>query len=222
MSFKIFKRKDFVKRDDLPQISIRPNTIAFNAELTNKAKLSQYQKVKILVDEENYRLGFIFHSDENDPHSLRLYSDSITKSSRAVSARQLLKTYKWIESVSKLTSPLDKRFMAKWNNIEKAWIINLCPSFENVISNESQLKDLVGIYRYKRGDEIVYIGRGIIKSRINSPDRSDWEFDTIEYSIIKDPETQAKWESYWLDRYAQEHGQLPLYNKIKTRRNLEA
>lgn len=215
MGFKVFKRKDSLKRNDLPQVSIRTDTLAFNSELTQKARLSEFTKVKILVDEANYKLGFSFHNEDNDPDSLTLYSDGITKSNRVVSARQLITAYKWVESISKLNSVLDKRFTAKWDNIEKLWIIELCPSFENIVSNESQLGNIKGIYRYKNGAEVAYIGKGIIKSRISSPDRKDWSFDTIEYSIIDDPAKQTKWESFWLDRFANEHGNLPVYNRIQ-------
>ena len=66
---------------------------------------------------------------------------------------------------------------------------------------------------------MVYIGKGTIKSRINFPDREDWDFDTIEYSIISDPMKQTKWESFWLDRFASGHGKLPFYNIIKAPKN---
>ena len=214
MSFKVFKRKDALRRNDLPQVSIRVDTVAFNAELTSKAKLRDYGKVTILVDEDNYKLGFKFHNQENDPNSLRLYSDGISKSNRVVSARQLMNDYKWIAAISKLPAVLNKRFTAVWDNIDKIWVVSLCPSFENIVSSESRLNNTTGIYRYKRGDEVVYIGKGNIRSRIGSPDRGDWEFDTIEYSIIEDSNLQSKWESYWLDRHAEEFGKMPVYNKV--------
>lgn len=215
MSFKVFKRKDSQKRNDLPQVSIRVDTLAFNAAFTNKAQLAKYRKVTILVDEEDYKLGFKFHNQEDDTNSLTLYSDGISKSNRVVSARQLMNDYKWIAAISKFPLILNKRFTADWNNIEQMWIISLCPTFENTISSESELQGVTGIYRYKQGDEIVYIGKGNIRSRINSPERTDWHFETIEYSIIKDVSDQSKWESYWLDRHANQFGQLPFYNKIK-------
>lgn len=213
MSFKVFKRKDFLKRNSLPQVYIRVDTLAFNAELTQKAKLAEYGKVKIFIDEENYRLGFKFHNEE-DEDSLRLYSDGPTKSNRVVSARQLLNTHKWIGAITKFNLPLDKRFTAVWDNIQRIWVIDLCPPFENTVSKDSQLKDIKGIYRYKRGTEIVYIGKGNIKSRIASPEREVWDFDTIEYSIIERADKQSYWEAFWLDRYAKENGRLPFYNKV--------
>lgn len=96
----------------------------------------------------------------------------------------------------------------------------MCPAFEYTASSESDLKDLKGIYRYKRSDgEIVYIGRGEILSRLNSLDRKEWDFDIIEYSIIEDSTEQSKWESYWLEKFKEQEGRLPFYNSVDGRRD---
>lgn len=215
MSFEQFTRKDHMRRDYAPKVSIRKGTLAFNASLKEKAKLEQYSYVTIFVDEDSYRLGFRFHNNENDPNSLKMYSDGTTKSSRVVSAAQLLNRYPWLKITSELESPTEKRFKAFWDNIENFWITTLRPCFEHKVKDRSQLGDTQGIYQYKREGEIVYIGRGKIKTRIDSPERVGWEFDTIEYSTIDDLEKQARWERYWLGKFKTQHGCLPLYNKIE-------
>jgi hypothetical protein len=61
----------------------------------------------------------------------------------------------------------------------------------------------------------VYIGRGPIKRRLSSPERADWTFDVVEYSLVADPDEQVKWEYRWIERFKEEHGgQMPIYNKI--------
>ena len=98
------------------------------------------------------------------------------------------------------------------------WVIQLCPAFEEKKARESANipSDATGIYRYVRENgEIVYIGRGEIKNRLASPERNDWEFDVIEYSIVNDPDKQVEWEDYWINKFKEENsGKLPLYNKI--------
>jgi hypothetical protein len=74
----------------------------------------------------------------------------------------------------------------------------------------------VGIYRYLRENgEIVYIGRGPIKARLQSPERKEWDFDVIEYSIVLNPDDQVKWEDYWIERFKADHnGERPFYNVV--------
>ena len=95
------------------------------------------------------------------------------------------------------------------------WVVSLRPAFEVRASARTEVpSDARGIYRYRRGDEVVYIGRGQIRSRLNAPERNEWDFDTIEYSILLDEEQQEHWESHWLDAFVAERGKLPVYNRI--------
>ena len=105
--------------------------------------------------------------------------------------------------------------MKKEGNI---WTVQICPAFDQRKARESATipSEATGIYRYvSENGEIVYIGRGGIRKRLGSPDRKDWDFDTIEYSIVINPDEQVKWETYWLNRYKEKNnGKLPLYNKV--------
>ena len=97
------------------------------------------------------------------------------------------------------------------------WVIQLCPAFENKRARESAdiPGEAVGIYRYLRSDEVMYIGRGGIKQRLAAPERKDWLFDKVEFSLVENPDDQLKWEAYWLARYKEDNnGELPIYNKI--------
>jgi hypothetical protein len=97
-------------------------------------------------------------------------------------------------------------------------VIQLCPAFEERRARESAdiPSDVRGIYRYLReSGEVVYIGRGEIKKRLSQPERHDWDFDRVEYSIVSDPDQQVKWEDYWITRFKESNkGRLPIYNKI--------
>ena len=128
----------------------------------------------------------------------------------------IVNKFSWIEAVANLPDKKDRRFFPKKEG--NIWAIQLCPAFEKRNARESANipSGVVGIYRYVRENgEIVYIGRGNIRDRLNSPERKDWDFDTIEYSIVKDPDKQVKWETYWLNKYKQKNkGKLPFYNKV--------
>lgn len=216
MSFKIFQRLDSFTRDSIPKISVRKEHLGFNEVFVKEANLQTFKKVKISIDEENFRIGFEFHNSD-DPNSLALFSDNPSNRTKACSAVQLIRQYGFIKKISELQNPLDRQFEVKQDTQKRGfWIAQLCPAFEHTASSESDLRGLKGIYQYKRSDgAVVYIGRGNILSRINAPDRKEWDFDVVEYSIIDDPAEQSRWEAYWLDKFAEKEGRLPFYNKIK-------
>ncbi len=102
------------------------------------------------------------------------------------------------------------------------WVISIRPSFEVGIprSNASQVPgDVTGIYRYLLNGEIVYIGRGAIRSRMASTERTDWEFDIVEFSPVEDQGEQERWENEWLEDYRSVNGYLPMYNRIGGKRS---
>lgn len=213
--FKPFLRDDSFTRDSTPKISIRNEHIGFNAAFVKIANLQSFKKVNIEVDEEEFRIGFRF-GNEDGPHALALFSDNPTHRTKATGATNLLKKYPYIKRISGFKNPLDRQFEVQRDIQDKAfWITQLCPAFEHIASSESDLKHLKGIYRYKRSNgEVVYIGKGNILSRLNALGRKEWDFDVIEYSIIEKPDEQSKWEDYWLNKFVEREGRLPVYNKI--------
>ena len=99
------------------------------------------------------------------------------------------------------------------------WEISLRPSFENFISRDELTKKAIkikGIYRYKdNSGNIIYIGKGDVRARFQEPQRKNWNFETIEYSEVKDENEQLKWESYWIEEFKKKNnGKLPKRNEI--------
>lgn len=92
------------------------------------------------------------------------------------------------------------------------------PAFEYEVKRENYLKipqNACGIYRYINGKDIVYIGKGNVRNRLNEPTRKEWIFDTIQYSLIEDNNSQLEWESFWITRFKTENDdRLPSYNLI--------
>ena len=211
------KRTDWLTGNEAEYISIRPNAIAFNSKFVGKANLKNYTRVVVSVDPEEYIIGFQFHNNEKDLDSFQLYTDSRTKNTRLFSARQLINKYNWVKSIAEHSDPLLKRFFPKFNSIENMWQIFLLPSFENKVNRKDVNKitsGTKGIYRYTKDKEIMYIGKGDIKSRVKEDQRKGWEFDVIEYSIIDDTEKQNYWESFWINRFIEINHRRPIYNKI--------
>ncbi|MBD3337476.1 MAG: hypothetical protein GF353_00115 [Candidatus Lokiarchaeota archaeon] len=220
MAWELVTRDDRFEGSDRPFVSIAKAHIAFNAMFTRIAEIDSSYRVSIYADPDNLRLGFEFHTDDR-PNSLSLSQASSEKKGKKgkglfCSAFGIVSKYPWVDSVTKLRSK-DRRFYNPKKE-GKLWAIQLCPAFENRKARESKdiPSDANGIYRYLRENgEIVYIGRGGIAKRLSSPERKDWDFDDIEYSVLKDPDQQVKWETYWIEKFKEQNsGKLPFYNKV--------
>lgn len=223
MAFKQVLRHDSFTRDDLPKIGIRKEQVGFLAFFVAKANLNKFDRVSIEIDEDNFRIGFRFYNSGklSNPHTYSLFYDNKSKKTMATNVITVINEFKFLKKISELQNPLDRQFTVRQDIHDKNfWIAQLCPAFEYIANSESDLKDLKGIYRYKRSSgEVVYIGKGNILSRLNSLDRQGWDFDIIEYSIIESLSEQSKWESFWLEKFQKEEGRRPFYNKIMGKRS---
>lgn len=219
MALRLIKRKDTFEGSDQPFISIAPQHFSFNTMFSRNTELGPEKRVKIYIDEDDLRIGFEFVKEEEDSYAL-YRATGLKKGEKRVSMNctsvAIIKKFSWIEAVANLPNAKDRRFSPKREG--KKWIIQLCPAFDQRKARESVNipSNVAGIYRYiKENGEIVYIGRGNIKNRLNSEERKKWDFDIVEYSVIKDPDEQVKWEAYWLQKYkGNNNGKLPVYNKL--------
>jgi hypothetical protein len=214
-----FRRKGGRMPDPTSLISIRRNQIALNAHYVATANLAEMSHVTIYADPELFRLGFKFDKKSPpDDDAIALTNDGGGRGrgrGRCIQVQALMREHVWLAEVANITEPKLRRFEPKWSATEGMWVISLCPPFEHRVSDRSNIPSGArGIYRYKRGDEIVYIGKGSIRSRLGAPERDQWDFETIEYSLLSDEKDQVKWEAFWLDRFFEVQGKLPIYNRI--------
>jgi hypothetical protein len=215
-TWKKHKRKGGMAPDRTPYVSLRREGIAFNSQFASQARLDEHMRVTIFVDSPKFRIGLKFHSNASDDDSYALCRDGGGRGrGRMAQTQALIRDFPWIGAVARAKENAVRRFQPQWNSADGLWIVEMCPSFEVKVSHKSEIpSDLRGIYRYWRGDEVVYIGRGVIRSRASSPERTTWDFDIIEYSVVADDASQVKWEAYWLDIHVAEHNGLPFYNRI--------
>ena len=189
------KRKGGQAADRIPLVSIRRQAIAFNAHFIAQANLEDMTRVSIFVDPGRFKIGFKFHSDITDKDSYALTRDGGRRArSRVTETRALINGHPWIAAVTRIKDPRLRRFRPEWHSADSMWVISLCPAFEVRVSHKSDIpSDVQGIYRYRRGDKVVYIGRGAIRSRLHAPDRRDWDIEVIEYSPLQNEADQERW-----------------------------
>ncbi|HCE2133955.1 hypothetical protein CGI80_25195 [Vibrio parahaemolyticus] len=204
---------------DEPVIGFGDNRFQYSAVFTKIAELNKYSQVEYFIDEENRKIGFKFYDafDSRDSYSLGGKSNYYRSA-----AADLIKRYLWVKKVAESENSEDRKFVARKS--QGMWVIQLAPAFELTVNRDScpkALPDDYGIYRYISDDgQIVYIGKGNIKRRFGVPERKDWNFNRIEYSLIPCDAEQFEWEAYWIEKFKENNnGFLPYYNKVSGHSN---
>lgn len=204
-----------VKPKEEPLIAIRQGRFHYNAHFARLAELPQQKEVSYFIDADLREIAFEFHREPGDPDGYKVEDRGGIAKHRSA-AQDLISKHSWIRAVSMPKHGCPTAFRARKDG--KQWVIRLCPAFE--FTRSRQELDRIpagtsGIYRYRRlNDEIVYIGKGDIRRRAQEPERADWDFAHIDYSIIEGSDEQFEWENYWLELFREKSdGSLPLYNR---------
>lgn len=207
-------------------VTVRAEAFGFSAAFADKAQLDKNHRVNFEPppDIRDRRVSFRFHDrqDDEDSYAVTLDGGQIGKKQpsggRAVGATALIAKYKWIKEVGLRGEPRYRRFEPKWDSIKRAWVIQLCPAFEEKAADVKDVPSGVsGLYRLLDRDEVVYIGKGApIRSRLRSHESKGWVFNSIHYSPVEDEAMRTEWESYWHKRHeAENDDRLPRYNIVE-------
>jgi hypothetical protein len=205
-----------------PLITVRSQAFAFNVAFVKEADLDKpaNRRVSLHFDDKDRRIGFEFHGRDDDPDSYAVTRDGGQGGKRgrgrAVQATAQIRSREWVRAVAAGKEP---GFEPQKDADEGYWVIQLCPGFEKKVGGPDEVPSgAKGLYRLVDGDEIVYIGQGApIRSRVRGHERDEWAFDRIEYCVVEDANSRNEWESYYLDRYRDDKGTLPRYNRIRGR-----
>lgn len=215
MAWQKFRRVDtYVNKDD-PIISITKDRFNLNVVFVRLAQVTARHKVLFQIDSPSYKIGFTFITGEDkDAYPLRPMTKGKTEAGLSCAARGIGSQFGWVARVGALRSKKDRQFSPKKEG--DLWVIQLCPAFELRSGRDGSdiPTDKQGIYRYRNAmKEIVYIGRGNIRQRVASMERKDWDYESIEFSIVEDQADRERWEAYWINRFKEENGgRLPYYN----------
>lgn len=201
-------------------LTISKTGLYFGAEFIRANQIEKKLSVSFFVDDEDpYRIGFEFYNEVGREHSLVLMNTgNATNKGRTVKASEFINKNKILLAIQKDPIKTNRLFTISKERGTEIYYVCLRPSFENRVTFADRNtidENLSGIYRYRDKDgKIIYIGKGLIKTRSNSQERRDWGVLTIEYSIIGDEEASLKWESFYIDSHLSEHQQLPVFNRI--------
>jgi hypothetical protein len=197
-------------------LTISKEKFYFSSLFIVNNKLLDKNSVDFLWDDEDpYRLGFEFYDD--DTGSLSMIRNGHSRG-RNVKVQGIVKKSKILQSISLDPSKTNRTFNIKKDKQSGLFVVVLRPSFEYKVTFENRNiipNEMTGIYRYKdKNGQILYIGKGNIKSRLNSPERVSWGIYEIEYSSVPSDEESLKWESYYIQSFQDENGLIPPFNRI--------
>jgi len=202
-------------------LSISKSGLYFGAEFIKNNNLDKKVSVSFFLDDEDiYKVGFEFYDDPGKENSLILINTSSkgVGYGRTVRATEFISKNKILQAIQSDPIKANRLFPLKKERNSEIFYVLLRPSFEYRVNYEKRNSiddDLTGIYRYiDKTNRVLYIGKGVIKARSNSPERKDWGVTTIEYSVLRTEEECFKWETFYLDSYRTVHGALPVYNRI--------
>lgn len=202
-----------------PRISLRKAQVAYNAAFIRENALQKMTRVNIHADMQGRRLGFEFHTNASDPDSLGVVLDggqrrkaSTNGSDARMTQAHALLRQPWLRAL--LANRTARAFIPyKERNL---WVIDLGPSFEVEVTSPQEVPaDVSGVYRYLDGDEVTYIGRGLIRQRMQDSAREVWAYDRVQFSPLNDREEEQRWEQVLLAEYEAKYGRLPRENRVR-------
>ena len=203
-------------------VTISNSGISFSASFIKSKKLQTMVSVGFFIDDNDpYKLLFKFYEEEGLQNTLVLLKSGrggAVSNGRTVKAQEIFSKNRVLSSIQKLKNKSSKTFDIKFDKFINYYFISLRPSFENcvLVENLSSIpSDASGIYRYlDKNEDVIYIGKGLIKARLQSNERKTWDIQKIEYSILNSEDDSYQWESFYLEQYKYEFGVLPPFNRI--------
>jgi hypothetical protein len=201
---------------------INKSGITFSAQFIKKYGLENSQGVKFFGDDEDpYYLGFQFTEENSATNTLSLMASGRSKGGSAgftIKATELINKNPVLKTIQGMPSKHDRTFEVGFEKKSRIYSVMLRPSFEINVhwSDKNKIPDTInGIYRYINSEgNTIYIGKGNIKSRANSPERKEWGVARIHYSAISDDTKCFYWENYYLERFVASTGAKPPFNVI--------
>ena len=220
MTMKLYISPNYSEIDEY--ITISKSGFFFSAEFIEKNKLTLNNYCQFFTSSENdYRFGVSF-SEEKQEGSFKIintlrgkYKDN--SMARSVTASSFFNNTPIFKELTK--NNCRNRFSLKFNKQDDCYIFNVIPAFEISKKPTEIPGDITGIYKcFNKNKNVLYIGKGNIKSRIKEHLGKEWEIAKVDYSVIKDNEEMLKYESYHLEQFKKDNGAYPPHNLIGGKR----
>lgn len=196
-----------------PKVTIRKAGISFNASLV-KLLDKNLKYCEFYINDKTIGIKFLTHKTHD---SYTITHDGGGKSRKTNSlianCKQIITSNLALMEASKI-----KQSFTCLSTENCFWEFNITPLY--VSTDVSLLKqEDIGVYKYFSEGDLVYIGQGFIKQRLNDNARDNWFFDKIEYFLCSKEEAM-QYEENLINEHIKRYGKLPLYNRQKAVNNV--
>jgi hypothetical protein len=200
-------------------LNIAPKNSSFSAKFIRNNNLEDMEFIQFLMDDENpFWLGFRFFKDKG-PYGCLTLGGSADSATKRFTSTGLVNGNPLLTAIARKADPASKTFSIQFDKRNECWFIELVPSFEKsfLLKDKATIPyEAKGIYRYLGiQGELLYIGKGRVRDRLESPERKEWGIHRIEYSIIETDDEALQWEAHYISEHVQRFGVLPPMNRVK-------
>ncbi len=197
-----------------PTLTIRSSgVLALNAEFYDAAGDAPCCGLFISGDGRRFAIELKEKSDGPNDYTLSPDGGSARTNrgkGRVIAASGFVNSHPRLKAHSSVNAKLPIQKELRGNK----WVVELQPMFEQSRTDTENLPTGVrGIYRLIFKNNIVYIGKGIIRDRV-AQHKTRFSFDEIQFSEIDSEKEMFQWEAFYLEEYVREFGVKPEYNRI--------
>ena len=208
-----------------PSVSVRNNGIYFSASAVDELNIDKFQNCYLSIEEgipveEALRVYVEFNndpvSDENCP--IRMHKANGCMVSATSTIFNQIPRAKLLASKKRS----ERRIFLEKDNTINTWYFPIAPQFEIRTRRIDSLPEVKCIYQLVFRENIQRIGEtGNLQRRCKEYKRDNIPFDEVRYSIMNNlsDDERKTWETYHLQKYSRDVGQLPPYNYQNGRSN---
>ena len=208
-----------------PSVSVRNNGIYFSASAVDELDIDKFQNCYLSIEdgipvEEALRVYVEFNndpvSDENCP--IRMHKANVCMVSATSTIFNQIPRAKLLASKKRS----ERRIFLEKDNTINTWYFPIAPQFEIRTRRIDSLPEIKCIYQLVFRENIQRIGEtGNLQRRCKEYKRDNIPFDEVRYSIMNNlsDDERKTWETYHLQKYSRDVGQLPPYNYQNGRSN---
>lgn len=215
------KRKSHFLLDE-PSVTVRNNYLCLSVSTVRNLNLKDYKNCYVSLrnctnPQEAER---VYLRPNNEPESDGNCKIAFSKhpGSMGAAIAGFTTLYRQVDRLSALLKKnrKERRIFLKKCEQTGYWYLPLVPNFEYKIVDFKNIKAVKAIYKLILRNRIQNIGEtNNLARRIKEKEVESIPFDTIEYSLMNScsDDDRKDWESYHIEKYRKEYGDLPPHNK---------
>ena len=144
-------------------------------------------------------------------------SSDIRSASRAVAPHSLFRRSAHLESIRREAErrQLPVHLPINRDQARDLFHVELRAIMERIWRPGESVPIGYAVYRYIHASDIVYIGQGEISERLREVRRRDWNFEYVEFTLVKTKTEGTELEHSLLAEHENLFGRLPRYNSMR-------